>query len=747
LRKFIVTALVCAVLAVLPAAAFSDVTDRDAALAAETLQSLDIISGFPDGSYRPGSPLTRAQFAKIAVIALGDESQVVLQKSFTVFPDVLSSHWAAGYVNVAVRHSKILNGYPDGSFAPDKSITEAEAVTICLRMLGYDVEDVGLFWPTDYINKAAEIGLTDGLVITANNPMTRGRAAILIANMLAMDEKEGKVFATRIGASAQEDVTLLAAPATDLSMAAGTVRVSIGGTKSTLYSNKDIPGSQVGRRGVLLTGKDGKVAGFVPYRYQDVAVTIKAADKDGITVLSGGRYLIPISTQVVVGGSLEEFETAWSDLRSGTGVLLHYNSDGVLEYISMGFAATGDSVHVLKNSYRSNDNPLLDFFSDDVVKNATIVKNGATVTAAALRQYDTVSYNADTRIITVSDMKLTGGLEAAYPTKTSVQQVTVFGHSFTLIDGYTPNLSDYDENANITLLLTADGRVAEIKKFTEVTATAYGRLESGSSTAATVVLTNGITLTAKPTNDCSDIEGYFVAVTAGGGGKMNVKAIDMNSGISPSFSVGSMKLGSMTVSPAAALYERVSKTGPVVRIDLADLGGSSTEISGKKIYHYIQDSSGQVVAIIFSNITGDMFNYGKIKVEPVKNEEGEEVSRSITIRYRGLDGSYTSATGTDARLMGIMGPYAGVYYMGDKVGAVASLNHLGTVKVTDFMGEKQVMVGSRTVSIADNVYVCYDSNGEETTLAKLKNACSSFKIYVDRTVDEGGIVRVIVGIK
>ncbi len=747
MRKIIVTALVCAALAVLPAAAFSDVTDSNVALAAETLQSLDIISGFPDGSFRSGSPLTRAQFSKIAVIALGDEDQVVLQKSFTVFPDVLSSHWAAGYVNVAVRYSKILNGYPDGTFAPDKGITEAEAVTICLRMLGYDVADVGLFWPTDYINKADELGLTDGLVISANTPMTRGRAAILVSNMLAMNEKEGKAFAARVGATVQEDVTLLAAPATDLSMAAGTVRVSISGTKSTLYSNKDIPAVQVGRRGVLLTGKDGKVAGFVPYRYEDVAVVVKSTDKDGITVLGGGRYLIPISTEVVVGGSLEEYETAWSDLRSGSSILLHYNSDGVLEYIGMGFAVTGGSANVLKNDYSSTSNPLLDFYSDDIVKNATIVKNGAVVTVAALRKYDTVSYNADSRTITVSDAKLTGALEAAYPTKTSAQQVTVYGQRFTLVDGYTPDLSGYAEGANITLLLTADGRVAEIKKTTEVTATVYGQLSSASSDTVSVVLTNGITITAKSTSDCTDIEGYFVSVTAGGDGKMTVKAIDMKSALSSSFSVGTMKLGSMTVSPAAALYERVSKTGPVVRIDLGDLGGSSTEIAGSKIYHYIQDSAGQVVAVVFSNITGNMFDYGRINVEPIENDDGDEISRTITVRYRGVGGSYTSATGTDAHLLSIKGPYAGVYYMDGKVGAVAALTQIGTVKVTDFMGEKQVMVGSRTVTIADNAYVCYDANGEETTLSKLKNACTSFKVYVDRTVDEGGIVRVIVGIK
>ncbi|MPM75755.1 hypothetical protein SDC9_122749 [bioreactor metagenome] len=228
---------------------------------------------------------------------------------------------------------------------------------------------------------------------------------------------------------------------------------------------------------------------------------------------------------------------------------------------------------------------------------------------------------------------------------------------------------------------------------------------------------------------------------------MTVKAVEMKSGISPSFSIGSMKLGTMTVSPAAAIYERVSKTGPVARVDLGDLGGSSTIIAGAKIYHYSQDSAGQVVAIVFSNITGDMYSYGRISVEPTVDEYGNEVGRTVTIRYCGANGSYTSATGTDTRLTNIIGPYVGVYIANGKVYAMTALTQLGTVKVTDFMGEKQVQVGSRTVSIADNVYVCYDSNGEETTLAKLKNACSSFKIYVDRTVDEGGIVRVIVGIK
>ena len=55
----------------LTAAAFSDIRDDEVRVAAETLAALDIVTGFEDGSFRPTSTLTRAQFAKMGVLSMG----------------------------------------------------------------------------------------------------------------------------------------------------------------------------------------------------------------------------------------------------------------------------------------------------------------------------------------------------------------------------------------------------------------------------------------------------------------------------------------------------------------------------------------------------------------------------------------------------------------------------------------------------------------------------------------------------
>ncbi len=47
--------------------------------------------------------LTRAQFAKMAVVMLGKKGAVGQYQTYTIFPDVRADHWAAGYINLAVR--------------------------------------------------------------------------------------------------------------------------------------------------------------------------------------------------------------------------------------------------------------------------------------------------------------------------------------------------------------------------------------------------------------------------------------------------------------------------------------------------------------------------------------------------------------------------------------------------------------------------------------------------------------------
>ena len=154
-------ALVMAAGLVPSAAVFTDISDDSEQWAAETLASLGIVSSVD--RFNPDASLTRAEFCKMAVLAAGF-SEESLYASYTIFPDVLASSWYSAYVNAAVRKYQILQGYPSGLFMPDNSITYGEAATILVKMLGSTVEDVGYFWPRDYVLQAEQVGLARAFV-------------------------------------------------------------------------------------------------------------------------------------------------------------------------------------------------------------------------------------------------------------------------------------------------------------------------------------------------------------------------------------------------------------------------------------------------------------------------------------------------------------------------------------------------------------------------------------------------------
>ena len=156
--------------------------------AVENLIEVGLVNGYPeDNTYRPNVVVTRAQMAKMMVVALGEEGKVsnaATKKS--TFTDIKNGHWAYGYVNVA-KDLGIINGYPDGRFGPDETVTYAEATTMAIRALGYD-DEVGKsteIWPNNYTSYAKKLDLYDGMgTFTANKGAARGDVAIVLWNML-----------------------------------------------------------------------------------------------------------------------------------------------------------------------------------------------------------------------------------------------------------------------------------------------------------------------------------------------------------------------------------------------------------------------------------------------------------------------------------------------------------------------------------------------------------------------------------
>lgn len=89
----------------------------------------DVLRGYPDGTMRPDTGVTRAE----AVTMIGRLKGFDGKQRNTGFSDVPSSHKASGYIAAAAK-AKLINGYPDGTYRPNNTITRAEMAFVLSRL-------------------------------------------------------------------------------------------------------------------------------------------------------------------------------------------------------------------------------------------------------------------------------------------------------------------------------------------------------------------------------------------------------------------------------------------------------------------------------------------------------------------------------------------------------------------------------------------------------------------------------------
>lgn len=112
---------------------FYDVQGNWAQACIEDLARRDVISGYPDGSFRPGSPVTRAEFAAMARKAFPNAAQVRNPVQFT---DVPSGYWAYSSIQEAYQ-TGFLSGYPGNVFSPSQNIPRAQVLVSLASGLKY----------------------------------------------------------------------------------------------------------------------------------------------------------------------------------------------------------------------------------------------------------------------------------------------------------------------------------------------------------------------------------------------------------------------------------------------------------------------------------------------------------------------------------------------------------------------------------------------------------------------------------
>lgn len=179
------------------AAPLSDMAGEESADAVSVLTELGVVEGYPDGTYKPGNIVTRAEMAVIAVRALGLADYATGTASFSD----MAGHWSNPYVAYATSLG-ILAGYPDGTFKPDNTVSYDEAATMLVRALGYGDDSLVGTWPANYVTKAKTLGILDGIKAGAAGA-NRGDIAIMTYQTLDLSigktNKDGDWEATNLG--------------------------------------------------------------------------------------------------------------------------------------------------------------------------------------------------------------------------------------------------------------------------------------------------------------------------------------------------------------------------------------------------------------------------------------------------------------------------------------------------------------------------------------------------------------------
>ena len=152
------------------------------------------VSGYPDGTFKPNGSTTRAEFASMIAKAMGYESEP--SDSDTMFPDVPNDFWAKAAINFCAQNG-IIEGYDDGTFKPNQTITRQEAAAILNNAFDlaekYGISDEQFpddgkiaNWASDHVYAAKASGLMNGDKDTGNfrptDTIKRCEAASILMN-------------------------------------------------------------------------------------------------------------------------------------------------------------------------------------------------------------------------------------------------------------------------------------------------------------------------------------------------------------------------------------------------------------------------------------------------------------------------------------------------------------------------------------------------------------------------------------
>ncbi|MBE7028269.1 MAG: S-layer homology domain-containing protein [Ruminococcaceae bacterium] len=745
-RKMIkkITAIILVFMFCLPTAVFG-ATEHDYIGMLQALGAIDYNTEFP-----MDSTMTRAQFAKMAVMISGYRDYVATNISVSPFVDVTHKYWGAPYIHTAVTNG-LINGYIDGTFKPEDPINYEEALTIALKILGYTNNDFGSSWPNGQLGTANKLGLTDNTTAVCGENIRRRDAINILYNTLSASPKgESNSFINKLGYSMSDDVTIIATSRQDSSVSANKVSTTAG----TFNINSSFDYSIVGMKGTMVTQHNDFVLFFPDGENRThVSYAVYAALADDVLVYKNGEIKnlgLMSDTTVYMNGQQTSIKNAISSLDIGYTISVSYNEDGSINYATI--ESRGLSGPYI---FKSSD-------TNSYTNAKTVIRDGKKSSIDEIAENDVCYYSEALETIWAYSKKVTGVYESATPNKDTPASVTVSGVVYALEGAEAfralSSAGNFEYGDTVTLLLGRDGDVAgAVKPSVTISDTQVAGylIEAGqkqftnsngdeyTSLYAKVVQPDGKAYEYTTSSNYKSIVNSVVYVSFSNG-KAILKKVSAPSNVWGKVSYQNMTFGNkrladnveiLDVSSVTENEPSLYKTVFVQRLD-------SININSNSILFCSYNSAGEIQKLILKNVTGDMFTYGIItKADVSSNGNMASYSYMADATSGSLSSSsiYSVTTGTPAKFVLSEG----------KVTSIAPLTYIG--KPVSDITETLIKAGGKTYLMSDKVAIYEKTIATtytylDTPLATVIENKNDYQMraYVDRDTSAGGRVRVIV---
>jgi hypothetical protein len=721
---------------------------------AGVMQSLNIMTGYPDGSLHLSDKLTRAQFSKMMINASRYKNSVSSRSTISPFCDVQYTSWAAPYVNVAVSNS-LMKGYPDATFKPDKNVTLEEAVTVALNLLGYTRDDFGSSWPYGQLSTAVNIGLLKGVSSSAGMEITRGDAIHIIYNMLNGNVKSGTSYISAMGYEMVENVILIATSEEDSSLASGEILTSAG----TFTVSGTFSSDNAGKKGNAILNVNDEIICFMPSNQQVTTYTAYAALENDIIVSSESGYTEALglseSTTVYYKGSKTTVSNVVSKISVGDIVKVSRTS-GDTNFVVI-------SGNKLAGPLTASDSNWYGYFGISEDSAVTVMRNGYAATMSDINTDDVLYYSQSLNALWAYNKKITGIYESASPNKDQPSSVTVSGTNYSLETAAAFNkLSSkgtFSLGDSVTLLLGRDGRIADVASPTEVKVNVTGYLiDSGSKKATNssnysystyyikIATTDGDVLEYESYKDYSSKVNSVVSVKFTNG----LAAVSSVSAgrLSGTFDWNNRKIGTVSVAKDVKIMDTGTVDSSMISQYVITFGQriNNVKIDSSNILYYSKNSNGEIDSLILKNVTGDYLKYGLVTYA---STAGTDTTLSSVYKCD-IDGQPVTMTKTNGAYTGIKaGQPVSITMDGSSIYSLRSLYKLSSRIVESTAAYLKTSEGETYLMSSDVVvYEKTYSGYKIIPLSDLtENSDYNIAAYYDKAETSGGRIRVIIATK